>query len=70
MRFLTLLALLLPCMLAGCQSSGGGDEFGDLGASFQGGLGRDTQGTNRRLDVYGGVTSPTLPTISRSGYGK
>jgi hypothetical protein len=68
MRRLSLLAILVPLALAGCQS--GGEQLGDLGASFEGSLGRDTQGTNRRMDVYGGVTSPTMPTISARGYGK
>ena len=69
MRFLSVLDLLVPLALAGCQS-GGGEQLGDIGASFDGSLGRDTLGTNRRMDVYGGVTSPSMPTISASGYGR
>lgn len=69
MRILTLLSLLTAsALLAGCQSTS--DSFGDLGASMSGGLGRDTYGTNRRMDVYGGTTAPTMPTISTPGYGK
>lgn len=69
MRILTILSMLTAsALLAGCQSAG--DSFGDLGASMSGGLGRDTYGTNRRMDVYGGTTAPTMPTISAPGYGK
>lgn len=69
MRLLTIAGLLLAgSFLAGCQSSG--DSFGDLGASMSGGLGRDTYGTNRRMDVYGGATAPSMPTIGAPGYGK
>ena len=69
MRTLTILGLLLAgSFLAGCQSSN--DSLDDVGASMSGGLGRDTYGTNRRMDVYGGATAPTMPTISRPGYGK
>jgi hypothetical protein len=72
MRILTIVSLLVAgSFLAGCQgSSSSSDSLGDLGASMQGGLGRDTFGTNRRMDVYGGVTAPTMPTIGASGYGK
>ena len=69
MRILAILALLLGApALAGCQSSG--DAFGDLGDSMSGGLGRDTYGSNRRMDVYGGATAPSLPSIGAAGKGK
>lgn len=70
MRILTAAALLLAAsqILSGCQSAG--DSAGDIGSSFEGGLGRDTYGTNRRVDVYGGTTSPTLPSIGAPGRGK
>lgn len=62
MRIILIAALMAgSAALAGCQSAG--DAAGDLGSSIGGGLGRDTYGTNRRLDVYGGTTSPSLPTI-------
>ncbi len=64
MRIILTAALLAAsAALAGCQSAG--DAASDLGSSLSGGLGRDTFGTNRRVDVYGGTTSPTLPTIGR-----
>ena len=69
MRILAVLALLAGApLLSACQSSQ--DAFGDLGASMSGGLGRDTYGTNRRMDVYGGTTAPSLPSIGTPGYGK
>lgn len=70
MRYITLLALLASgLVLSGCQSAG--DSLSDIGSSFGGGgLSRDTYGTNRRMDVYGGTTAPTLPTIGAPGYGK
>lgn len=69
MRILTIIGLLAAGIFtSGCQSAG--DSFGDLGASMSGGLGRDTYGTNRRMDVYGGTTAPSLPTIGAPGYGK
>jgi hypothetical protein len=70
MRILTIVGLLVAgSLLAGCQSSSN-DSLSDIQSSMSGGLGRDTYGTNRRLDVYGGTTAPTLPTIGAPGYGK
>jgi hypothetical protein len=70
MRILTIVGLLVAgSFLAGCQS-GSSDAMGDISSSMSGGLGRDTYGTNRRMDVYGGATAPTLPTIGAPGYGK
>lgn len=69
MRALTLLVLLVPLALAGCQGTGG-DQIGGIGASFDGALGRDTLGTQRRMDVYGGATAPSMPTMGAAGYGK
>lgn len=66
-------ALAASLALAGCGSSAErrSESFGgSLGSSFEGGLGRDTYGTNRRMDVYGGATAPSLPTIGAPGYGK
>jgi hypothetical protein len=70
-------ALLALSALTGCTSlddarssaSGGAN---DLGYSLGGGFGRntDTYGTQRRVDVYGGSTAPSLPTIGASGFGK
>ena len=71
MRILTIVGLLVAgSFLAGCQSGGSSDAMSDLSSSMSGGLGRDTYGTNRRMDVYGGATAPTLPTMGRAGYGK
>ncbi len=70
MRVLTIVGLLVAgSFLAGCQS-GSNESLDDIGGSMSGGLGRDTYGTNRRMDVYGGATAPTLPTIGAPGYGK
>jgi hypothetical protein len=70
MRMITIVGLLIAgSILAGCQS-GSNESLGDLGASMQGGLGRDTYGTNRRMDVYGGATAPTMPSIGARGYGR
>ena len=70
MRILTILGLLVAgSFLAGCQS-GSNDAMSDISSSMSGGLGRDTYGTNRRMDVYGGATAPSLPTIGAPGYGK
>lgn len=69
MRIPILAALLLGvALLAGCQSTG--DALSDIGSSFGGAAGRDTYGTNRRMDVYGGATAPSLPSIGAPGLGK
>jgi hypothetical protein len=71
MRILTIVGLIVAgSLLAGCQSNSGNDAMSDLSSSMSGGLGRDTYGTNRRMDVYGGATAPSLPTIGAPGYGK
>lgn len=69
MRILTFATLLAAAgLLAGCQNTS--DSLGDLGSSMSGGVGRDTFGTNRRMDVYGGTTAPTMPTFGARGYGR
>ena len=62
-------ATLLAATLAACTSSGGGGS-GDTWGGGQFVRSNDTLGTQRRMDVYGGATSPVLPTIGASGYGK
>jgi hypothetical protein len=64
------LALSVSAFLAGCQSSGGDASLGDIGSSFEGSLGRDTYGSNRRMDVYGGATAPSMPTFGARGYAR
>ena len=53
--------------LSGCSTTDNAAQggFRDLGNSLSGGFGANTDpnGTNRRPDVYGGFTRPTLPTI-------
>jgi hypothetical protein len=68
MRLALLAILLLGPVLAGC--AGGRDDLDDFSSSVRGGVGRDTYGTQRRVDVYGGSTAPTLPTMGATGYGK
>ena len=73
MRLALVLALVCaPALLAGCTSVGdGGPGLGDLGSSIGGGFGRgntDTLGTQRRVDVYGGSTAPSLPSSVNSGF--
>ena len=59
--------LLLGVSVAGCATTEGTAQGGlaDLGSSLGSSLGQntDTNGTNRRPDVYGGFTRPTLPSI-------
>ena len=74
MRIFTLALALSGLFLSGCTGSGESGSFSsglnDLGSSIGGGFGRDTYGTNRRVDVYGGSTSPSLPSIGTPGLGK
>ena len=60
--------LLLGVSVAGCTTTDGTAQGGlaDLGSSLASSLGQntDTNGTNRRPDVYGGFTRPTLPSIA------
>lgn len=67
--FVLVVAICTSALLAGCQSSGD-PAVGDIGSSFQGSLGRDTYGTNRRMDVYGGATAPSMPTFGARGYAR
>ena len=78
MRIILASALLLTlsaCAGGGASggsggSGGSGSALSDIGASFEGGGRRDTLGSMRRPDVYGGSTAPSLPTIGASGFGK
>lgn len=72
MRIIAVAALLvLQGLLTGCTSTGGG-SLDDFGSSVSSGFVRngDTYGTNRRMDVYGAATAPSLPTIGAAGFGK
>ena len=59
--------LLLGVSVAGCTTTDGAAQgsLADLGSSLGSSLGQntDTNGTNRRPDVYGGFTRPTRPSI-------
>lgn len=70
MRLALLAALLVGPLLSGC--AGGSDQLDDFSSSMRGGVGKntDTYGTQRRVDVYGGSTAPSLPTIGATGFGK
>ena len=70
LAFATLLASVAA--LGGCGPSTREyqSDLSTAGSSFEGGLGRDTYGTQRRMDVYGAATAPTLPTIGAPGFGK
>lgn len=74
MRIVTVAALLFGLLsLPGCSTADRGsfgDGLSDLGTSIGSGFGRDTLGTNRRVDVYGGSTAPSLPSIGTPGLGK
>lgn len=67
----TILAAALLTALAGCNSLSERSS-GDFGSSIGSGFVRngDTNGTQRRVDVYSGSNSPVLPTIGAPGYGK
>lgn len=69
-RFSLILAILAAPGLAGCASSGGGSAGTDVSSDrFK--RSPDTLGTQqRRMDVFGGATSPVLPTMGAVGYGK
>lgn len=72
MRIIAAAALLVAQgLLAGCTSTGGG-SLDDVGSSISSGFVRngDTYGTNRRMDVYGAATAPSLPSIGTPGMGK
>jgi len=59
--------LLLGVSVAGCTTTDGPAQgsLADLGSSLGSSFGQntDTNGTNRRPDVYGGFTRPTLPSM-------
>lgn len=72
MRIIAVAALLIAQgLLTGCTSTGGG-ALDDFGSSVSSGFVRngDTYGTNRRMDVYGAATAPSLPSIGAPGFGK
>src|SRR3954447_17026995 len=59
--------LLLGVSVVGCTTTDGPAQGGlaDLGSSLGNSLGQntDTNGTNRRPDVYGGCARPAVPSI-------
>jgi hypothetical protein len=70
MRFAFIAALLLgQTLLSACSSNG---QLDDFSSSMRGGMGKntDTYGTQRRVDVYGGSTAPSLPSMGAPGMGK
>ena len=72
MRKLIIAAMVLgTAALPGCTSTAE-KNVSEFGASLGSGFSRsnDTLGTGRRVDVYGGSTSPVLPTIGAPGFGK
>ena len=66
--------LTASLLLAGCMTERDDRAFGqgwnDVSSSVGGGIGRDTYGTNRRPDVYGASTAPSLPSMGTPGLGK
>jgi hypothetical protein len=74
MRIVFVIAALLaaPSLLVACSSSDSRGQLDDFSSSMRGGVGRnsDTYGTQRRVDVYGGSTAPSLPSIGAAGMGK
>ena len=61
-------ALLIGLPVAGCTTTDGTaqDSLADVGGSLRSSVGKDTDanGTNRRPDVQGSFTRPTLPSIA------
>jgi hypothetical protein len=61
-------ALLIGLPVAGCTTTDGTaqDRLADVGSSLKSSVGKntDTSGTNRRPDVNGDFTRPTLPSIA------
>ena len=61
-------ALLIGLPVAGCTTTDGATQgnLADVGSSLRSSLGKntDTSGTNRRPDVNGDFTRPTLPSIA------
>ena len=61
-------ALLIGVLVAGCTTTDGtaqGSSLADVGSSLRSSVGQNTDanGTNRRPDVQGNFTRPTLPSI-------
>ncbi len=61
-------ALLIGLPVAGCTTTDGATQgsLADLGSSLKSSVGKNTDanGTNRRPDVQGSFTRPTLPSIA------
>jgi hypothetical protein len=61
-------ALLIGLPVAGCTTTDGTAQGGlaDVGSNVRSSVGKDTDtnGTNRRPDVQGSFTRPTLPSIA------
>ena len=73
MRFAFIASLLLgQTLLSACSSSGSSGQLDDFSSSMRSSVGKntDTYGTQRRVDVYGGSTAPSLPSMGAPGMGK
>ncbi len=61
-------ALLIGLLVAGCTTTDGATQgsLADVGSSLRSSVGKNTDanGTNRRPDVQGNFTRPTLPSIA------
>ena len=61
-------ALLIGVLVAGCTTTDGTAQgsLADVGSSLRNSVGQNTDanGTNRRPDVQGNFTRPTLPSIA------
>ena len=61
-------ALLIGVLVAGCTTTDGTAQgsLADVGSSLRSSVGENTDanGTNRRPDVQGNFTRPTLPSIA------
>ena len=61
-------ALLIGVLVAGCTTTDGATQgsLANVGSSLRNSVGQNTDanGTNRRPDVQGNFTRPTLPSIA------